>query len=187
MVIDPATGVHYQLALVIMTKADLSGYPNQQAHGYGLVTVSPCSLPGGYWIVGINSLVAIVHIVKDPHRDRWFVNNRIDPGQFNKQAVLIAGYLPKTSDACGLITYGLKTTSNEGQVVGKVDYQRNNNHSLFGRYVNSFFRQPFPYSFDKNVLNAGTSGYSNMVQSFAFGDTRFARLQFTVEHRRHGL
>ena len=100
-----------------------------------------------------------------------FVNNRIDPGQFNKQAVLIAGYLPKTSDACGLITYGLKTTSNEGQVVGKVDYQRNNNHSLFGRYVNSFFRQPFPYSFDKNVLNTGTSGYSNMVQSFAFGDT----------------
>ena len=47
-VIDPATRVHYRLALVIMTKADLSGHPNQQAHGYGLVTVSPHSLPGGY-------------------------------------------------------------------------------------------------------------------------------------------
>ena len=29
IVINPATEVHYQLALVIMTKADLSGHPNQ--------------------------------------------------------------------------------------------------------------------------------------------------------------
>jgi len=81
-VIDPATRVHYQLALVTMTKVDLSGHPNQQAHG--LVTVSPCPLPGGYWIVGISSLVAMAHIVKDPHRDRWFVNNRIDLWSFNQ-------------------------------------------------------------------------------------------------------
>ena len=66
-VIDPATRVHYQLALVTMTKVDLSGYLNQQAHGHKLVTVSPYSLPGGYWIVEISSLVAIVHIVKDSH------------------------------------------------------------------------------------------------------------------------
>ncbi len=83
-VIDPATGVHYQLALVIMTKADLSGHPNQQAHGHGLVTVSPCSLPGGYWIVEISSLVAIAYIVKDPYQDRWFINNRIDLWSFNQ-------------------------------------------------------------------------------------------------------
>ena len=83
-VIDPATGVHYQLVLVIITKADLSGHPNQQAHGYGLVTVSPHSLPGGYLIVGISSLVAIVHIVKDPHQDHWFINNRIDLWSFNQ-------------------------------------------------------------------------------------------------------
>ena len=48
MVIDSATRVHYWLALVIITKADLSGHPNQQAHGHGLVTVSSCSLPGSY-------------------------------------------------------------------------------------------------------------------------------------------
>ena len=77
-VINPVTRVHYQLTLVIITKADLSEYPNQQAHGHGLVTVSPHSLPGGYWIVGISSLVAIVHIIKDPHRDHWFINNQID-------------------------------------------------------------------------------------------------------------
>ena len=66
-VIDPATGVHYRLALVIITKADLSGHPNQQAHRHGLVTVSPHSLSSGYWIVRISSLVAMVHIIKDPH------------------------------------------------------------------------------------------------------------------------
>ena len=78
IVINPATGVYYWLVLVIMTKADLSRYSNQQAHRHKLVTVSPHSLPGGYWIVGISSLVAIVHIIKDPHRDHWFINNQID-------------------------------------------------------------------------------------------------------------
>ena len=67
MVINPATGVHYWLALIIMTKADLSGHPNQQAHRYGLVTVLFYSLPGSYWIVEISSLIAIVHIIKDSH------------------------------------------------------------------------------------------------------------------------
>ena len=67
MVIDPATEVHYQLALVIITKADLSEHPNQQAHGHGLVTVSPYSLPNSYWIVEISSLVAMVYIIKDPY------------------------------------------------------------------------------------------------------------------------
>ena len=47
-VIDLATGVHYQLMLVIMTKTDLSGHPNQQAHGHRLVIVLSYSLPDSY-------------------------------------------------------------------------------------------------------------------------------------------
>ena len=66
-VINLATGVYYQLALVIITKADLSGYPNQQAHRHELVTVLPHSFSDSYWIVGISSLIAIVHIIKDSH------------------------------------------------------------------------------------------------------------------------
>ena len=84
MVINLATGVHYQLALVIMTKADLSRYLNQQAHGHELVTVSPYSLSGSYQIVGISSLVAMVHIVKNPYQDHWFINNQINLQSFNQ-------------------------------------------------------------------------------------------------------
>src|SRR5438876_2851731 len=46
IVIDLAIGVYYRLALVIITKADLSRHLNQQAHGHRLVTVSPRSLSG---------------------------------------------------------------------------------------------------------------------------------------------
>ena len=67
-----------------MTKVDHSGYLNQQAHGHGLVTVSPRILPSGYWIVGISSLVAMAYIIKDPYRDHWFINNRIDLWSFNQ-------------------------------------------------------------------------------------------------------
>ena len=36
---------------------------------------------------------------------------------------------------CGLVQYGLPSATDEGQYVGKVDYQINSKHSLFGRYI----------------------------------------------------
>src|SRR5438105_2098026 len=44
-----------------------------------------------------------------------FVGNRIDPSQFSRAALNIAAKLPKTSDPCGLITFGQITKENDGQ------------------------------------------------------------------------
>jgi hypothetical protein len=52
-----------------------------------------------------------------------FVNNRINPTLFNPAAVKIANLLPKTDNACGEVHYPLKTSNNQGQWVGKIDYQ----------------------------------------------------------------
>ena len=100
-----------------------------------------------------------------------FVNNRIDPALLSKAAVAISNKLPKTSDPCGLVTFGVKTTPTEGQFVGRFDYQRNNKDSLFGRFLINKYTQPVPYSVDPNLLNTTFVGFDSMSQAYAFGDT----------------
>ena len=58
-----------------------------------------------------------------------FVGNRIDPARFSPAAVKLAGCLPKTTDPCGQITYSQPDDRDEGQYVGRVDYQLSTNHS----------------------------------------------------------
>jgi hypothetical protein len=100
-----------------------------------------------------------------------FVNNRIDPALFSKAALVVASKLPKTSDPCGLITYGIRTVSNDHQFVGRTDYQASNNNSVFGRFLTSKYTQPVPYSIDANLLNTNKLGFDNFTQAYAFGDT----------------
>jgi hypothetical protein len=100
-----------------------------------------------------------------------FVNNGIDPSLFSKAAVAIANKLPKTMDPCGLVTYNIRTVTNDYQITGKVDYQKSNKHSIFGRYLATKFDQPLPFSFEANLLNTPNNGLDNLGQSFAFGDT----------------
>src|SRR5437762_1024610 len=70
-----------------------------------------------------------------------FVNNRVDPALFSKPALNLASKLPKTSDSCGKVIYGNPTQTNDHQADGKIDYQRNANHSVFGRYlIESLYR-----------------------------------------------
>ena len=84
MVTNRTTGREYKLAVVTMTKVDLSRKPDLKAHGHGLITVSPCPLPSGHWIVDIDSLIAMAYLIRDLIKDRWWVNNRIDLWSFNR-------------------------------------------------------------------------------------------------------
>src|SRR5262249_32180952 len=79
-----------------------------------------------------------------------FVNNQISPALFSPAAVNLANRLPKTTDPCGQVTYGTKDDNNEGQAVGKIDYQLGANHSVFGRYMATFFKQEAAYAKDPN-------------------------------------
>ena len=64
-----------------------------------------------------------------------YVNNRIDPALFSPAALNIARKLPSTTDPCGQVTWGASKDSNEGQSVGKVDFQMSTNHNVFGRFM----------------------------------------------------
>jgi hypothetical protein len=104
-----------------------------------------------------------------------FVNSRIDPTLYSKPAVNILNrILPKapTPDACGQVTYGLRNVANEGQLVGRMDYQWNANHSIFSRFVRNTLDNPPGYKFTpNNLLTASGTGYDNVARSLAFGDT----------------
>ena len=102
-----------------------------------------------------------------------FVNNRVDPSQLSRAALNISAKLPATTDPCGLVQYGLPSAIDEGQYVGKVDYQINSKHSLFGRYIGTRqFTSP-PFSLDaaqQNLLVTRIGGRDNLAQSFTAGE-----------------
>ena len=100
-----------------------------------------------------------------------FVNNRIDPAQFSPAALNLAKRLPGTTDPCGETKYSATEDRNEGQAVGRIDYQLTPNQSLFGRYMATFVEVPAPFSTSDNVLTTGTPGLDNLAQSLALGDT----------------
>ena len=100
-----------------------------------------------------------------------FVNNRIDPALFSPAAVKIAQQVPVTTDPCGQTTYSRQTKPEEGQTIGKVDWQISQNHSLFGRYMlTTTFWDP-AYANTGNVLATTLGGRDSDSHSFAVGDT----------------
>jgi hypothetical protein len=92
-----------------------------------------------------------------------FVNNRIDPALFSPAALNIAKKLPTTDDPCGRFLYGSRSVSDEHQMVGRVDFQQTNRHSLFGRYFLVNQADPSAWKFDS----------SNILLSVAHRNVRF--------------
>ena len=108
-----------------------------------------------------------------------FQNNRIDPARFSRAAINLVKYLPSTTDPCGQVTYKMKNDSNEGMFVGRIDYQRTADDSIFGRYMATSYTKPIPMTESDTVLslydaanNRNESGLDDLAQSLAVGDTR---------------
>ena len=103
-----------------------------------------------------------------------FVNNRIDPSAFSRPAVLVAQHLPTATDPCGQINYSVPLDNNDKQYVTRVDYQVSANHTVFGRYIDTFERRLPTLSRTGNVLTVRREFGANKrarAQSSAFGDT----------------
>jgi hypothetical protein len=101
-----------------------------------------------------------------------FVGNRIDPALFSPAGVRLARRLPTATDPCGQITYTTTGDSNEGQAVGRIDYQMTQDHTVFGRYMATFVKKPAAYEGGSdNVLKAADSGIDNLAHALTLGDT----------------
>jgi hypothetical protein len=104
-----------------------------------------------------------------------FAGNRLDPARFSPAAVKIANHelFPKSTHPCGEIRFKRPGNTNDEQYVGRVDYQWSANHSIFGRYMDTFERVPGSLAETRNVLTiTGTPNISKRATATAFGDTR---------------
>ena len=99
--------------------------------------------------------------------------NRVNPALFSKAAQNIAGKIPTSTDPCGLVQYGLPFASDEGQYVGKVDYQLGTKHAAFARYIATKQFTPPPFSLEsaqENLLVTQRGGRDNLAQTFTGGE-----------------
>src|SRR5262245_4321183 len=108
-----------------------------------------------------------------------FVNNRVDPAQFSRAALNMMKFLPTTTDPCGEVTYSQQKDSNEWQYLGRIDYQRTADHTIFGRYMATQASIANPVREGDSALslfdaanNVGLQGMDGLSHSLALGDTR---------------
>ncbi len=104
-----------------------------------------------------------------------FVNNQVSPSSLSKAAVNFAKLLPQTSDPCGRIIYGSPSRDNLHMAVGRIDYQRSDKNSIFGRYLLDSNKSPSPFSLNHNVLSLASGstglGIDALTQAFSLGET----------------
>jgi hypothetical protein len=100
-----------------------------------------------------------------------FNNNRVDPALLNPAAVKLSALLPKADDACGRVSYGRTSNSNNWQIVARMDYQWSTKHSLFGRVLRAYQNDPSPFEYTPdNILNAANGTFYN-ADAYTLGST----------------
>ena len=107
----------------------------------------------------------------DPMTKNPFPNNIIPVSRFNPQAVsFVNKFIPPSGDPCGKITYGIPTTGDEDQVIGRIDWVQNSKHTLYGRYFTAAYNNP-PVFDGKNLLTTTVPGNDERAQTLTIGDT----------------
>jgi hypothetical protein len=101
-----------------------------------------------------------------------FSGNKINPAKFDPAAVKLftAGYVPLSTDPCGLLSYVVPSIDNEDQIIGRVDWIQSQKNALYGRYFVDDFRAPAPFNIN-NLVVTQNPGNLERAQSFTLGDT----------------
>lgn len=109
----------------------------------------------------------------DPLSKAAFPGNLIPVSRLDPAAVNLASYLPTADNPCGKATYGIPTTGDEDQFIGRVDWAQSAKHTFFGRYFLAQFSNPGadPIVPIKNVLVTNRAGNLERSQSITLGDT----------------
>lgn len=99
-------------------------------------------------------------------------NNIIPASLFDPASLKLAALLPPTIGGCGQTGFGLVTQINENQYVGRGDWQINQKHTLFGRYIRTHYYRPASIQFTpQNLLTSSQGELDDADQSWVVGDT----------------
>jgi hypothetical protein len=99
-----------------------------------------------------------------------FAGGQVPISLFDPAALKLTKYLPQSGSACGKVTYGIPTTGDENQEIGRIDYVINSKHTLFGRYFITDYQNP-AYWNPNNILVTAQPGNLERAQSATIGDT----------------
>ncbi|PYR96668.1 MAG: TonB-dependent receptor, partial [Acidobacteria bacterium] len=99
-----------------------------------------------------------------------FVGNKISPTLLNPVALNFAKTLPTPLDQCGQVKYGYVTNQNEGLPVGRMDWQKSQKHSIFGRFSAGTLKVDSTFD-GKNPLSINTYGVDDLDYQLGIGDT----------------
>ena len=86
-----------------------------------------------------------------------FVNNRIDRCIVQQAGVAVFEQAAQDPDPCGKVIYGSPVKTDDHIAVGKVDYQKSAEHSLFVRYLLESKVTPASFDLNHNPLSIGTA------------------------------
>ena len=141
-----------------------------QTIGY---VATPAVLGGDFSAITSGNCVAggVGRTLIDPSSNLPFAGNRIPVSRFNPESVkLISGYIPVSNNPCGKITYGIPSTGDEDQFIGRIDWVQNSKHTLYGRYFLAQYTNP-PVFDGKNALTTTAPGNWERAQTITLGDT----------------
>jgi outer membrane receptor protein involved in Fe transport len=94
-----------------------------------------------------------------------------DPTKYSAPAVALATkYFPVSTDPCGKVTFGIPTTGDEDQYIGRGDWTKNSKHTIFGRYFAADYRNPAVFD-GTHILNTARPGVVSLAQNAVLGDT----------------
>ena len=101
-----------------------------------------------------------------------FVNNQISPSLFFPTALKILSLsgFPSSSDPCGMVTFGRRENTDEQIGTGRMDYQKSEKHTIFGRYSGAHLFEPTDAN-PSNLLTGNAPTLDFLVQSVVLGDT----------------
>jgi len=98
-----------------------------------------------------------------------FPNSQVPVSRFNPASLKLDSYLPVSSDPCGKVTYGIPTTGDEDQAIGRIDWTQSEKHSLYARYFLAQYSNPASWN-PQNALVTTQAGTLMRAQSFTIGD-----------------
>ncbi len=99
-----------------------------------------------------------------------FTNNRISPSRFDPVSLKITSLLPTPTDPCGQVRFPLKSNYSEHDWVGRMDYQKSDSNSFFGRVTVTKRYKPTTYD-GKNALTLFANAGDYRIYSLTVGNT----------------
>jgi hypothetical protein len=99
-----------------------------------------------------------------------FVDNRIPVSLLNPVALNIQKTMPTSAEPCGRTLYGYNAGLDEDLIVARIDYQKSERHTIFGRYNTGNLNNASTYD-GKNPLSINNYGVHDLNYVIALGDT----------------